>query len=241
MRAPIRPAALCAIASLVAWSCRPYAPQPTPNPNPGVITPTPGPPRTVRPLTGIVSTAGMPVSGASVLILRDNGSALSGTITGDDGAYAFPEVERGCSSASCVMISASKAGFIADIQYPELFDRLDLALQPVSLVSVGDVLGPQPANHSCAGLGYGLLPCQRFSFRAPAAGMIEARVTGSAVDYDVDVVNADGTFALYQPSRRPPFTMAFSVVAGQVYEVRLVPFLAGGTFTLTTAMKPSAR
>ena len=63
----------------------------------------------------------------------------------------------------------------------------------------------------CAGLGYGEMACHRFAIKAPSSGFLEVSLSGAAFEFDTDVVNPDGTFALYFASVRTPIKLEFPV------------------------------
>jgi hypothetical protein len=98
-------------------------------------------------------------------------------------------------------------------------------------------------SSECAGLGYGgwygqRALCQRYAITAPASGMLELTVSASIFDFDVDVVNPDGTFAVYGSSSSSPLRVRARVEGGATYEIRI----AGGwsparAFELTTALR----
>jgi hypothetical protein len=121
----------------------------------------------------------------------------------------------------------------------------DAAGRPVAGASV---VAGRIGDAFCAGLGYGGLvgamtdrmgrpPCQRFAVTIPRSGTLEASISASVYEFDVDIVNPDGTFAAYigYPYRTGPPRITASVNAGSVYEIRLAG--APTDFELTTTLR----
>ena len=71
----------------------------------------------------------------------------------------------------------------------------------------------------------------------PRSGTLEASISASAYEFDVDIVNPDGTFAAYigYPYRTGPPRITAPVNAGSVYEIRLAG--APTDFELTTTLR----
>jgi hypothetical protein len=80
-------------------------------------------------------------------------------------------------------------------------------------------------------------PCQRFAVTIPSSGTLEATISASVYEFDVDIVKPDGTFAAYigYPYRSGPPVISAQVTAGSVYEVRLAG--APTDFELKTTLR----
>ena len=214
-------AGLCAIVMVAGCdSSNPRTPN-RPTMTPSSPAPLPGPAPGGLALSGIVSADGAPLAGASVIVLDSTGRIATQTaVTGNDGAYSFLPFDRSC-PRECLMVGVSKEGFHADIQWPFGARQMDFPLQPVVLVPVGEVVRGQLGPDMCAGLGYGEMACHRFAIKAPSSGLLEVSLSGAAFEFDADVVNPDGTFALYFASVRTPIKLEFPVTKALTYEVRV--------------------
>lgn len=252
-------ACVCAIILLVACDNREPLPglnAPTPVPNP-VPSPTPTPVPTPSPipppapagpyiLSGVVrDAANVPVAGAKVVLLdNDEGQELSASVTTDgNGHYSISNVWPS-SYGYGPLVSASKSGYFAGLKWARVSQdtELDFALEPLTYISLGDVVRGSIGNAACAGLGYGGspggAPCQRFALTAPSSGTLEVMVSASLFNFDSNVIKPDGTIAVERSSSSSPVRMTLAVKGGMTYQIRV----AGGwsparEFELTTVLR----
>ena len=141
-------------------------------------------------------------------------------------------------------MGASKPGHFADfkwwLDFPKNAD-LDLRLDPLRHVPLGETIRGQIGDAECAGLGYGgwygqRATCQRFAVTVATSGALTVTVGAAISDFDIDIVTSDGAFAAYDgypyPSGSPRVTIPVS--AGSTYQIRLAG--ARRQFELTTAL-----
>lgn len=194
----------------------------------------------------------LPVAGAQVVVLAvgwyGGVTTEASAITDGNGTYSMPVVRAyaGPDAIGWLLVGASKPGYFADfkwwLDFPKDAD-LVLQLEPLTYVRLGEVIRAQIGPTECAGLGYGgwygqRAPCQRYAITSPASGILEVTVSAPVFNFDVDVVNPDGTFAIYGSASASPLRVRIPVQAGLTYEVRV----AGGwsparEFELTTALQ----
>jgi hypothetical protein len=140
-------------------------------------------------------------------------------------------------------VSASKPGYFTDIRFADATyspirkdTQLDLELEPLTPIVLGDVVRGRVGGAMCSHWGYGTGACSRFALTVPSAGMLEVSISAPGRDFDLDVVGPDGTFAHYDPVWVSPSLDRIPVAAGATYEIRL----AGRSpreFELTTALR----
>ncbi len=213
--------------------------------------PPPAPPGTTRGLVGKVTGAGdAPVAGARVTVLAAGwygGTTTEATaVTDADGMYSMPTVRAyaGGDPVGWLLVGVSKPGYFADfkwwLDFPKDAD-LDLRLDPLKHVPLGEAIRGQIGDTECAGLGYGgwygqRAACQRFAVTVPTSGTLEVTVIAAMSDFDIDIVTPDGEFAAYDgypyPSGSP--RVKIPVSAGSTYQIRLAG--ARREFQLTTAL-----
>jgi hypothetical protein len=214
------------------------------------------PPAASRALTGVVAdAAGRPVAGASVAVqevgLYGDFIVQSSVSTNGAGTYSIPNVQAFNRGIGWLLVGASKQGYFADFKWWLNFpadEDLNLRLDPWVHITPGATVRGRIGDAFCAGLGYGGLvgamtdrmgrpPCQRFAVTIPRSGTLEASISASVYEFDVDIVNPDGTFAAYigYPYRTGPPRITASVNAGSVYEIRLAG--APTDFELTTTLR----
>ena len=168
-------------------------------------------------------------------------------VTDGDGVYTMPEVRAyaGPDAIGWLLVGASAPGHFADfkwwLDFPKDAD-LDLRLDPLRHIRVGEVIRGQIGDTECAGLGYGgwygqRAACQRFALTVPTSGTLEVNVSAAMTDFDIDIVAWDGTFAAYDgyPYLSGSPRVQISVSAGSTYQIRLAG--ARREFELTTAVR----
>jgi hypothetical protein len=174
--------------------------------------PPPAPRGTTRALVGTVrSHNNTPIAGAKVVVLAVGWygayTVEASAITDGDGSYSMPEVRAyaGPDAIGWLLVGAFTPGYFADfkwwLDFPKDAD-LDLRLDPLRHVRLGEVIRGQIGDTECAGLGYGgwygqRAPCQRFAVTVPASGTLEVTVSAAISDFDIDIVTSDGMFAAY--------------------------------------------
>ena len=214
--------------------------------------PPPAPPGTTRALVGTVRSDGnIPIAGAKVVVLAVGWFGASrveaSAITDGNGIYTMPEVRAyaGPDGIGWLLLGASTPVYFADfkwwLDFPKDAD-LDLRLDPLTHIRLGEVIRGQIGDTECAGLGYGgwygkRAPCQRFAVTVPTSGTLDVTVSAAMSDFDIDIVTSDGTFAAYDgypyPSGSPHVRIPVS--AGSTYQIRLAG--ARREFELTTALR----
>ena len=216
------------------------------------LFPPPAPPGTRRALVGTVRRDGnTPLAGAKVVVLVVGwygASTVEATaVTDGDGAYTMPDVRayQGPDSIGWLLVGASAPGYFADfkwwLDFPKDAD-LDLRLDPLRQIRLGEVVRGQIGETECAGLGYGgwygqRSPCQRFAVTVPTSGTLDVTVSAAMSDFDIDIVTSDGTFAAYDgyPYKSGSPRLSIPVSAGSTYQIRLAG--ARREFELTTALR----
>lgn len=214
--------------------------------------PPPAPPGTTRALAGTVRSDGnIPMSGVRVVVLAvgwGGGSTVEASaVTDGDGVYTMPEVRAyaGGDAIGWLLVGASAPGYFADfkwwLDFPKDAD-LDLRLDPLRHIHVGEVIRGQIGDTECAGLGYGgwygqRAACQRFAVTVPTSGTLEVTVSAAMSDFDIDIVTLDGAFAAYDGYPYPTGSprVKIPVNAGSTYQIRLAG--ARREFELTTALR----
>src|SRR5688572_4933649 len=204
-----------AVLLITAYSCS--------SSNSSPVTPIPSAP-SVAPqnrLSGLVRVAGVPVSGATVALLRGNGLAAS-VLTDSSGTYSFSAVEH--ASFSGALVSASKPEYFTDTKYILMSQdqRLDFDLERAVQISVGDVIQSQLGEARCASLGYGGsggAPCRRLAVTVPSSGTLEVALSAGANSFDVSILRPDGTIAAYVSGPSSPLRATVPVEANRTYQV----------------------
>lgn len=231
---------------LVAAACGEGGRTPTrPAEIPRPASPAPQPSSATYTVSGVVRTTGnTAVAGARVVVL---GQESAFATTDGDGRYSISGVSSSPTEGMAPLLSAAKTGFFTDVRFadstyvPISRDAvLDFALEPLVLITVGEVVrGQSPIGPGvCSHWGYGEGWCQRFGVTAPATGLLDVTISAPIFAFDVDVVGPDGTFVLYDASWVSPLRLAIPVQAGSTYEIRVI----GGwdpprEFELLTAMR----
>jgi pre-peptidase len=254
---------VCACLGIVVllWACGdsrvlPTAPTSTPTVSSSTPAdapfPPPAPPGTTRTLVGTVrNEVNLPMAGVKVVVLAVGwfGAYTVGAsaFTDGDGIYSMPAVRAyaGPDSIGWLLVGASAPGYFSDfkwwLDFPKDAD-LDLRLDPLRHIRLGEVTRGQIGDTECAGLGYGgwygqRSPCQRFALTAPASGTLAVTVSAAMTDFDIDIVTSDGTFVAYDgypyASGSPRVTIPVS--AGSTYQIRLAG--ARREFELMTALQ----
>jgi hypothetical protein len=213
--------------------------------------PPPAAPGTSRGLSGAVQADGVPVAGAKVIVLAVGwygGSTVEASATTDgDGLYAMPLVRAyaGPDSIGWLLVGASKPGYFSDfkwwLDFPKDAD-LDLQLDRLTHIRLGETIRGQIGIAMCAGLGYGgwygrRAPCERYALTAPASGTLEVTVSAPCFEFDVDIVKPDGLFAAYDGSNRSPVRLTTPVDAGLTYEIRVAAVGSASEFEVVTAIR----
>ena len=202
--------------------------------------PPPAPPGTTRGLVGkVTGAANVPIDGARVVVLAvgwyGGTTTEASAVTDGDGVYSMPAVKAyaGGDAVGWLLVGASKPGYFADfkwwLDFPKDSD-LDLRLEPLTVsIALGEAIRGEIGERECAGLGYGgwygqRSPCRRYAITVPASGTLDMTFSAPLFNFDVDVVNPDGSFAVYASSSISPLRARMPVQAGLTYEIRV----AGG-------------
>jgi Carboxypeptidase regulatory-like domain len=189
-------------------------------------------------LSGLVTVDGRPAVGARVTVLETQPEPSA--TTDDSGRYSI-SVLATSSIWGRTLVRFSKPGYFTDFQRSMISQdtRLDVALDPLTFIAVGDVArGTVKAGDAiCAGPDYEPDPCQRFALIPPVAGSLEIILTSrdSPGLWALDVVNPDGRAVaefLGSPKR-----LSISARAGGIYEIRVVGSRAGVDFELMTSLR----
>jgi hypothetical protein len=214
--------------------------------------PPPAPPGTTRALVGTVRGDGnVPMVGAKVEVFAVGwfgASRVEATaVTDGDGVYTMPNIRayEGPDQIGWLLVGASTPGYFADfkwwLDFPKDAD-LDLRLDPLRHIRLGDAVRGQIGDAECAGLGYGgwygqRATCQRFAITVPTSGTLEVTVSAAMTDFDIDIVTSDGTFVAYDgyPYKSGSPLVTTPVSAGSTYQIRLAG--ARREFELTTALR----
>jgi hypothetical protein len=213
----------------------PTAPSQVPSSSPTASSPVPAATYTVF---GVVRAAGnVPVVGAKVLVLGQE-SPASVVTTDDNGSYKLL-VTGAQPWAMSPLVSASKRGYFTatkftDSNYAPISrdTQLDLELDPLVSISLGEVVQGGNFDAVCSHWGYGAGACQRFALTVPSSGTLEVKVAAANNSGDLDIVGPDGAFAAYIP-----YPSGLVVVKGGLtYEIR-VTTAGRRAFELTTALR----
>jgi hypothetical protein len=191
-------------------------------------------------VSGVVTAAGLPAAGVKVLVVDQEPATFA--ITDGSGHYSIP-ARTAQSWGMAPLVSASKPGYFTEIRFtdanylPIAGDRqLDFQLQPLRHIALGEVVRQPVAPSACSHWGYGTGPCQRFAVTVPAAGTLDVTVSAPVINFDLDIVRPDGTFAAYIPfPSSSPVRARIPVTAGATYEIRMIDASSG--FELTTAVR----
>lgn len=203
-----------------------------------VVPPVPGPGVSTVTVFGVVRAIGdVPVEGAKVALIDDRtGDAASAlAFTDSNGRYRLPATPIGLHE---LLVGASKPGHFADFKWTTSLGaevQIDLALDPVEHVSLGEIVRRAGFNGTCEGVGYGRVQCQRLALTTPSSGSLVVTVSSQRLNGDMDIVRPDGSFARYVPCPCvSPLAIQIPVEAGSTYEIRVT-----GTpeFELTTALR----
>ena len=219
---------------------------------PDIPFPPPAPPGTSRALVGTVrSDGGIPAAGASVVVLAVGWFGAytieASTTTDGEGTYSMPLVRAyaGPDVIGWLLVGASRPGYFSDfkwwLDFPKDTD-LDLQLDRLTYIRVGETVRGQIGDSMCAGLGYGgwygqRALCQRYAVIPAASGTLEVTVSATMSDFDIDILTSDGTFAAYAGYPHPVGSpkLGLPVDAGSTYQIRLAG--APRAFELTTALR----
>jgi hypothetical protein len=176
-------------------------------------------------VSGVVTANGAPVAGARVAVLEQVFDSV--TVTDAEGRYSVRAVQAQPWGLS-PLVSASRAGYFADIRFtdanylPISKDmQLDFVLEPLTFIPLGETVSARIGSATCAHWGYGAGACGRMAVTPPTSGTLVVTVEGKT-DFDIDVVNPNGTFAAYDPFPHPPLhTLRVPVTGGSTYQIRL--------------------
>jgi carboxypeptidase family protein len=235
--------AMCVLALVAGTACNNTSPSPAaPDPAPPVQSPQPPVLRSAT-ISGVVRTAGTaPVSGAHVVALDESGAALPGVsaVTDSTGVYRLEGVPE--SRFHGALLGASVAGFFADHRWMAFSSAMvaDFTLDPLQHIVVGETVRGRAFDSRCTGLGYGGdggNPCQRFAVTPPASGRLVVILAAPDVRYDLDVANADGTFAIYLAVTAMPARVEIPAEGGVTYQIRVISWGGGTDFELTTSVQ----
>jgi hypothetical protein len=191
---------------------------------------------------GVVRAGNAPVAGARVAVLEQRDSPA--VATDSDGRYSI-RASTGQPWGLSPLVAASKPGYFADIRFTEANyapiskdTQLDFELQPLTYISLGEVVRARVGGANCSHWGYGAGSCARFAVTVLTSGTLEVTVVAAVSDFDIDVVASDGTFAAYDPYPRPSGSprVRIPVSAGSTYQIRLAG-AAPREFELTTAVR----
>ena len=188
-------------------------------------------------LSGVVTAAGVPVSGAEVAELQTvygddcfTPDELSRTTSDASGSYTLPAVRDASSSVWASWVRAYKPGYFTNFQRPLVSrdTQLDFTLDPWVYISLGEVVrGTVHAGDAfCYGNSYGVPGlCHRFALTVRSAGTLEVTLTWPSIRPDVvlDVVRPGGIpcaeFSWPGGSRHE---LRIPADAGSTYEIRVV-------------------
>ncbi|MGH9254822.1 MAG: hypothetical protein ACRD3C_09660 [Vicinamibacterales bacterium] len=188
-------------------------------------------------LSGVVTTAGVPVSGVAVAEIETNASdecftpvELSGTTSDATGSYTLPAVRDASSSPWPSWLRAHKPGYFTNFQRPWVSKdmSLDFRLDPWVPISLGQVVRRtvDVGDAFCYGNSYGVPGhCHRFALTVRSPGTLEVTLTwpNSRPDVVLDVVRPGGLpcakFSWPGGSRHE---LAMPADAGSTYEIRVV-------------------
>ncbi len=189
---------------------------------------------------GVVRNGDAPVAGARIAVLEQRDSPE--VVTDADGRYSI-RASAAQPSGMSPLVTASKPGYFAEIRFTDANyspiakdTQLDFVLQPLTLISLGEVVRTRVGGATCAHWGYGTGSCVRFAVTVPTSGTLEVTATAAIRDFDIDVVAPDGTFAGYYPYPSPSPQVRIQVSAGSTYQIRLAG-AAPRDVELTTAMR----
>jgi hypothetical protein len=187
-------------------------------------------------VSGKVTAAGAPVPGAEVVEIATELRAedcftpqvLSGTVTDAGGSYSLPEV-LDSSYGWDRWVRASKGGYFTEFKRPRVVEntRLDIALEPLSFISVGQSVRQtlQLGDTPCYGNSYGGGPCRRFALAVPAAGTFEVSLSWprNRPDMVVDVVGPDNSpCAHFSWPGATSHQVRLPAEAGSIFQIRVV-------------------
>ena len=204
-------------------------------------------------LSGVVTAAGVPVSGAEVAELQTvygddcfTPHELSSTASDASGSYALP-VRDSSSSVWASWVRAYKPGYFTNFQRPRVSRdaQLDFTLDPWVHISLGEVVrGTVHAGDAfCYGNSYGVPGlCHRFALTVRSAGTLEVTLTWPTIRPDVvlDVVRPGGIpcaeFSWPGGSRH---ALKVPADAGSTFEIRVVDDGAASplNYELTTVLR----
>ena len=192
-------------------------------------------------VSGVVTAAGVPAAGVRVAVLDQHPATPS--ITDASGRYSVQaRVNQPWNMSP--LLSASKPGFFSDTRFTDVNyapitkdTQIDLALEPIRQIPLGQVISDRGVESTCSHWGYGTQPCQRFAVTAPSTGLLTITVSAAVIRFDVDVVRPDGTFAAYVPyPSGSPVRIEIPTEAGMTYEIRLTD-PGAQKVELTTALR----
>ena len=199
-------------------------------------------------LGGIVTSGGMPMGGATVVVRNQYGYFPDGnypfpleelsTQTDGSGSYSFAEVPESFFRFGMV-VRASKDGYFTDFRGPITGRdaRLDFDLDPWILLALDQVIRGRVSESHCAGLsGWVGGPCQRFALTVARPATLE--LTAPVFPFELGVVTPHGLFVGgYSPSAgAEPLNLQIPVERG-TYEIDVVAIGPVRDFVLTTALR----
>jgi hypothetical protein len=192
---------------------------------------------TTHVLSGVVTAAGLPVSGAEVAELETvygddcfDPREFQKTTTDGTGSYLLPSVNDSGTTTWASWVRAYKSGYFTNFQRPRVSRAmtLDFASDPWVFIPLGEVVrGTVKAGDAfCYGNSYGAPGlCHRFALAIPSTGTLEVTLTWTNTRPDVvlDVVRPGGRpCALFSWPGASRHSLRLPVEAGSTYEIRVV-------------------
>ena len=189
-------------------------------------------------LFGTVTTSGVPVVGARVVVWHGGavGVEVATATTDGNGYYSMSDVRPAPRFGEMVFVS--KAGYFMEFKGTILSKdtQLDVALEPWRLIALDAVIRGRVGDTLCEAFG----PCERFAFTSPSPGTLE--LTAPAFPFDLEVLGPNGlsTASSYaRPGSSSPLQVRVPVDAAVTYEIHVIYPPGGPTrdFVLTTALR----
>jgi hypothetical protein len=190
-------------------------------------------------LSGVVKAGGVPLAGATVVVVADGFVIRESrsTVSDSGGHYDIPSVAL--RMALGPLISAYQPGYFTDVKWVTTAGNqaVDFDLSPLTYSQLGTVVRSRMVNALCEGVGYGSVPCHRVAIIAPATGVLEVIVSAPVITGDLDIWGPKGASAAYFPCPcSSPFPMKLAVEKGETYEIRVT---VTPEIELTTAFRVS--